>query len=213
MTSPSGGGTRRRRPIAVPLTALVLAAGLGATAALGGFADAPDTPPRRLGPGATVDQKQFLTKFTAARTVFRPDGHGSGGRRFLEVELQVTNRGDATTGTGSPGQDGAFFARGLLAMTPAIASEGGPAVDIPDEGVPSRQLHPGMTSTVVLRYELPEGQAPPEQVRYDVGSFAFQEQATIAEGTWVLERDGRAEGAPPKVVAQVTLPVERGEGT
>ncbi|MBG0813772.1 hypothetical protein [Planomonospora sp. ID82291] len=208
MTSPPGGGTSRRRPIAVPVTALVLSAALGVTAALGGFSDASNEPPKQLGPGAVVDQKQFLTKFVTTRTVFQPDEYGPGGKRFLEVELEVTNKGDETTGTGSPGPKGFFFAKGLLAMNPAIASDGGPIVNIADEGVPSRQLHPGMASTVVLRYELPEGQEPPEKVRFDVGTFEFQEQFTVSPGSWTLERDGEADDSPPKVVAQVTLPVE-----
>ncbi|WP_449063062.1 hypothetical protein [Planomonospora algeriensis] len=211
MTSPPGGDTPRRRPIAVPVTALVLSAGLGVTAALGGFADAPKEPPKQLGPGAVVDQKQFLTKFVTSRTVFQPDEYGPGGKRFLEVELEVTNKGDATTGTGSPGPKGFLFAKGLLAMSPATTPEGDAIVNIADEGVPSRQLHPGMASTVVLRYELPEGQEAPEKVRFDVGTFEFQEQFTIATGSWVLEQDGEADDSPPKVVAQVTLPVERGE--
>jgi hypothetical protein len=192
----------------VPVTALVLSAGLGVTAALGGFSDAPKEPPKQLGPGAVVDQKQFLTKFVASRTVFQPDEYGPGGKRFLEVELEVTNKADETTGTGSPGPKGLLFAKGLLAMSPAVAPEGDAIVSIADEGVPSRQLHPGMPSTVVLRYELPEGQEPPEKVRFDVGTFEFREQFTIVTGSWILERDGKADDSPPKVVAQVTLPVE-----
>ncbi|GGL23393.1 hypothetical protein GCM10014719_26450 [Planomonospora parontospora subsp. antibiotica] len=195
----------------MPVTVLVLSAGLGVTAALGGFSDAPKEPPKQLGPGAVVDQKQFLTKFVTSRTVFQADEYGPGGKRFLEVELEVTNKGGETTGTGSPGPKGLLFAKGLLAMSPAIAPEGGPIVSVADEGVPSRQLHPGMASTVVLRYELPEGQEPPEKVRFDVGTFERLEQFTIIAGSWVLEEDGEADGSPPKVVAQVTLPVERGQ--
>ncbi|MFC4060436.1 hypothetical protein ACFOWE_19195 [Planomonospora corallina] len=213
MTSPSGGGTRRRRPIAVPLILMLLAAGLGATAALGGLSAAPDDPPRRLGPGATVDQGRFLTTFVAARTVRRPDEDGLRDRRFLEVELEVVNRGDETTQVGRPGEGGHSFARGLLAMTPPIPSGDGPDVTVADGGVPSRQLHPDMAAAVVLRYEIPEGQPSPETVRYDVGAFERRERSAAAEDFWVLERDGRTQDAPAKVTAQVTLPVQRGEGT
>lgn len=216
MTSPPGGEssdeTRPRRPIAVPLTALIVATGLGITAALGGLGDAPEEPPKRLGPGASLDQGQFTTTFVEARSLFQPDPFRGPGKRFLELVMEVTNKGDETTGVGSPSQGktaGFFFAESLLKMTPEIKNDFGPVVSIPDEGVPSRQLHPGMTSTVVLRYELPQGQRPPKKVQFDVGTFELSE-GLLFDPSWTLVTDGEADDAPPKVVAQVILPVGRG---
>ncbi|GIH76024.1 hypothetical protein [Planobispora longispora] len=215
MTSPPGGGTRRRRPVAVPLAILAIATGLGITAALGGFAEAPKEPPKQLGPGAAVDQKLFLTKFVASRTVFQPDEYGGEGKRFLEVELEVTNKGDRTEGVGSPGQggkQGLLYGKSLLKMTPEITNEFGPISMIIDEGVPSQQLHPGMTSAVVFRYELAQGQQAPENVTFDVGVFdPDPDSVTGADLGLILESESDAKGAPPKVEAKVTLPVQRGE--
>ncbi|MBG0827579.1 hypothetical protein HS041_07360 [Planomonospora sp. ID67723] len=209
MTSPSGG-TRRRRAVAVPLTALVIAAALGTVAALGGFAEAPKESPRRLGPGGVVDQKLFLTRFLASRTVFQPGRYGGAGKRFLEIEIEVTNKGRRTEEVGSPGEKGLLYGKSLLRVTPALGEDSAPVSAILDEGVPSRQLHPGTTSTVVFRYELPRGLRPPEEVRLDVGTFdPSPESFTGADLGLVLETDGKAAGAPPKVAAQVVLPVER----
>ncbi|MGV9532292.1 hypothetical protein ACWDR9_01325 [Streptosporangium sandarakinum] len=209
MTSPPGGAaTRRRRPVAVPVAALVAAAGLGITAALGGLDEAPDDPPRRLGPGAVLDQGEFTTRFVESRATTRPGRYGGPDKRYLEIVFQVTNKGDETTGVGAPGQGGKpgyFFAGSLLRMTPEIRNDFGPDVFVQADGVPGKQLHPGMESTVVVRYELPEGRRPPGQVRLDVGTFEHPEGFTQEIG-WLLAKD---DDGPPVVAAQVTLPVRR----
>ncbi|MEV7005286.1 hypothetical protein [Streptosporangium sp. NPDC051022] len=213
MTSPPGGESTRRRPVAVPIAALVAATGLGITAAFGGFSEAPQEPPKQLGPGASLDQGEFTTKFVESRTVFQPDQFGGEGKRFLEVELQVTNKGDETTGVGFPRYgktSGVFFAASLLKMTPAIADESGPTVSVPGRSVPSRQLHPDLPATVVLRYELEPRQHAPKQVQYDVGTFEFSAGAIKnVKRDWLLVKDGDEADSPPKVVAQVTLPVRQ----
>lgn len=212
MTAPPDGTTRRRRPVAVPLAALVIATGLGITAALGGFNEAPDEPPKQLGPGASLDQGQFLTKFVESRTAVQQDVYGGESKRFLEVVMEVTNKGGETTGVGSPTQEktpGSFFAKSLLKMTPEIKSELGPVVSIPDAGTPSSQLQPGMKSTVVVKYELTQGQRPPKKVQFDVGTFELS-KGFILTPHWDLVMDGDADDAPPKVVAQVILPVRQG---
>ncbi|MEU0519883.1 hypothetical protein [Streptosporangium sp. NPDC006007] len=233
MTSPLGGARRRRRPVAVPAIALTVATGLGVTVALGGLRRAPEEPPRRLGPGASLDQGGFTTRFVESRAVVWPNPFGGMGRRFLEVELQVTNRGDATVEVGAPGDGGTpglFYAESLLRMTPAVEGGAGPVVSIPgtaagngetggDDGslgsgggggetAPSRQLHPDLPATVVLRYELPDSGSVPPRVRLDVGAFERREGSfTHLEREWSLVRDGEEADAPPKVVARVTLPV------
>ncbi|MDP9863235.1 MULTISPECIES: hypothetical protein [Streptosporangium] len=212
MTSPPGGETSRRRPIAVPAAALVIATGLGITAALGGFGEAPDEPPKQLGPGSSLDQGEFMTKFVEYRSLFQRDPFGGHGKRFVEIELEITNKSDETTGVGAPRNGkspGFFFAESLLKMTPEIKSENGPLITIPDEGVPSRQLHPGMTSTVVVRYELPDGDRPPRKIQLDVGTFELTEGFMLGSA-WSLVKDGDDPDSPPEVAAQVTLPVKQG---
>lgn len=234
MTSPLGGASRRRRPVVVPAIALTVATGLGVTVALGGFRRAPEEPPRRLGPGASLDQGGFTTRFVESRAVVWPNPFGGMSRRFLEVELQVTNKGDETVWVGAPGDGGTpgfFYAESLLRMTPAVEGDAGPVVSIPgtaagngeaggDDGnlgsggggggetAPSRQLHPDLPTTVVLRYELPDSGSVPSRVRFDVGAFERREGAfTHLEREWSLVGDGEEADAPPKVVARVTLPV------
>ncbi|MFF0309209.1 hypothetical protein ACFYSC_17410 [Streptosporangium sp. NPDC004379] len=212
MTSPPGAAARRRRPVAVPIAVLVAAAGLGITAALGGLGEAPDDPPRRLGPGAVLDQGEFTTRFVESRTTVRPGRYGGPDKRYLEVVFRVTNKGDETTGVGAPGQGGKpgyLFAGSLLRMTPELGGDFGPDVFVEGDGVPGRQLHPGMESTVVVRYELPEGRRAPERVLLDVGAFEHPEGFTQDIGWLLVKKD---DDGPPAVAAQVTLPVRKAAG-
>ncbi|MFF5211663.1 hypothetical protein [Streptosporangium sp. NPDC000396] len=212
MTSPADGASRRRRPVAVPVATLVIATGLGITAALGGLGEVPDEPPKQLGPGASLDQGQFMTTFVESRSLFKPDPFGGAGKRFLEIEFKVANKGDETAGVGLPNQGkapGFSFAKSLLKMTPEIKNDFGPIISVPGDGVPSKQLHPGMTSTVVVRYELPQGQRPPKKVQFDIGTFELSE-GFLLDPEWNLVTDGDEDDAPPKVAAQVTLPVRQG---
>ncbi|GAA4230560.1 hypothetical protein FHR32_003614 [Streptosporangium album] len=212
MTSPPGGETRPRRPVAVPIAALFAATGLGVVAALGGFGKAPEEPPKQLGPGASLDQGEFMTTFVESRTTAEPGSFGGPSKRFLEVVLKVVNKGDETTGVGSPWDQknrGRLFGAGLLKLTPEIKTPYGPTASIVDQGVPSTQLHPGITSTVVVRYELPERQRPPRQVKLDVGTFEYNKGFTQDLGWLPVQKD---DDGPPAVAAQVTLPV-RQKGT
>jgi hypothetical protein len=217
MTSAPGDGprgTRRRRAVAVPLAALVVLTGLGAVTASGGLGDAPDEPPKQLGPGARLDQEQFLTTFVGSRSTTEPGLFGTPAKRFVEIEMEVTNKGDETTFVGLPnekGNDSSFFAGSLLKLTPEIKSEYGPTVSAPDGGVDSEQLQPGMATKVVIKYELPDGQRTPERVRIDVGTFDFSSEGIILVPGWHLatEDDGADSARPPlTVAAQVTLPVQ-----
>lgn len=197
----------------MPIAALVVATGLGIVAAFGGLGDAPDKPPQQLGPGATLDQEQFLTTFVESRSTVEPGSFGGPGKRFVEIEMEVTNKGDATTRVGLPndkGGDSSFFAGSLLKMTPEIKSEYGPAASASTEGVESNQLQPGMATRVVIKYELPDGQRAPERVRMDVGTFEFAAEGIILVPGWHLATEDGADSARPPltVAAQVTLPVQ-----
>ncbi|GAA3415846.1 hypothetical protein [Streptosporangium vulgare] len=208
MTPPSEGPTRRR-PIAVPLVALVTIAGLGATAAVGGFATAPEKPPKRLGQGSTVDQEQFTTTFVGSRTLSEPGLFGSPAKRFLEIELRVTNKGDETAITGLPyegGLGGGSLGSSLLKITPAIKGKYGASVFSPTGGGESTQLHPALPTSVVIKYELEDRQRVPKQLTIDVGKYEWREGVTLSPGWFlVTENDGGEE--KPVVTAQVTLPV------
>ncbi|MFF3440851.1 hypothetical protein [Streptosporangium sp. NPDC002721] len=208
MTPPSEGPTRRR-PIAVPLVALVTIAGLGVTAATGGFATAPDKPPKRLGQGATVDQEQFTTTFVGSRTLSEPGLFGSPPKRFLEIELRVVNKGDETAITGllyEGGLGGGSLGSSLVRITPAIKGKYGASLFSPTGGGESTQLHPALPTSVVVKYELEDGQRAPKQLTIDVGKYEWRDGITLAPG-WFLVTENEAGKAKPVVTAQVTLPV------
>ncbi|MEU4404177.1 hypothetical protein AB0F88_06610 [Streptosporangium sp. NPDC023963] len=208
MTPPSEGPTRRR-PIAVPLVALVTAAGLGVTAAVGGFATAPDKPPKRLGQGSTVDQEQFTTTFVGSRTLSEPGLFGGPAKRFLEIELRVVNKGDETAITGLLYEGtlaGGSLGTSLLKITPAIKGKYGASVFSPTGGGESTQLHPALPTSVVVRYELEDRQRAPKQLTIDVGKYEWREGITLAPG-WFLVTENDAGKEKPVVTAQVTLPV------
>jgi hypothetical protein len=197
----------------VPLAVLVVVTGLGVVTAFGGLSDAPDKPPKQLGPGGSLDQEQFLTKFVESRSIVEPGMFGAPGKRSVEIEMEVTNKGDATTRVGLPnekGSDSPFFAGSLLKLTPEIKSEYGPAASASAEGVESKQLQPGMATRVVIKYELPDGQRAPEQVRMDVGTFELAEGIILVPGWHLATEDDGADSARPPltVAAQVTLPVQ-----
>jgi hypothetical protein len=216
MTSAPGDGprgTRRRRAVAVPLAALVVVTGLGIVTAFGGLSNAPDKPPKQLGPGASLDQEQFLTKFVESRSIVEPGTFSAPGKRFVEIEMEVTNKGDETTLIGLPNKDGTdspFFAGSLLKLTPEIKSKYGPMASAPAGGAESTQLQPGMATRVVIKYELPDGEQAPKQVRMDIGTFEFAEGITLVSGWHLVREDDEAGTArsPLTVAAQVTLPVQ-----
>ncbi|MEU8379593.1 hypothetical protein [Streptosporangium sp. NPDC048865] len=208
MTPPPEGPTGRR-PIAVPLVALVAIAGLGVTAALGGFATAPEKPPKRLGQGATVDQEQFTTTFVGSRTLSEPGLFGSPAKRFLEIELRVVNKGDETAITGLPysgGLGGGSLGSSLLKINPAINGKYGASIFSPTGGGESVQLHPALPTSVVVKYELEDRQRAPKQLTIDVGTYEWRDGVTLAPG-WFLVTEDDAGTQKPVVTAQVTLPV------
>ncbi|MGJ6966116.1 hypothetical protein ACSDR0_29825 [Streptosporangium sp. G11] len=210
--TPPPEGPSRRRPIAVPLVALVTAAGLGVTAALGGFATAPDKPPQRLGQGATVDQEQFTTTFVGSRTLSEPGQFGSPAKRFLEIELRVTNKGDETANMGLPyesGPGGSSFGSSLLKITPAIKGKYGASVFTTTGGGESGQLHPALPTNVLVRYELEDNQRAPKQLTIDVGKYEWRDGITLTPG-WFVVTENDAGKEKPMVTAQVTLPVAQG---
>jgi hypothetical protein len=207
MTAPSGEPDRPKRPVAVPAIGLVLVAAAGVTALLGGLNEVPDSPPQ-LAKGAVLDQGQFKTRFVDAVVSAEAD------RRFLEVTFDVTNQGERTAAVGVPPQrpESAFsmatFAGSLLKVTPGFAPESGPSVFALSAGVESRQLHPGVATTVVLRYRLEPEAKVPDKLVFDVGGFEYARGFQDPNLNWRMVSTEEAENTfVPDVKARVTMPV------
>ncbi|MGI5485685.1 hypothetical protein [Microtetraspora malaysiensis] len=216
MTS-SPRGARRRRPVLVPVALAVVALGVGATAALGGLEEAPEEPPPKVQAGEVIDQGEFHTQFLKAVDTVERSEFGKT-KRYLNLVLKVTNMGDTTAGIGvlhDPGRrwsPDASFANSLVSMTPEIKQEYGPDIHVLSHGVKSQQLHPGITTTVVVQYELDPSAKAPESVTLAVGRFVYQTQGLRNQyRTWQLELEEDAEPAVPVVAARITLPVRQEE--
>ncbi|MFI7440827.1 hypothetical protein [Nonomuraea indica] len=217
MTEPSGGSDRTGRPVLVPVAGLVAVTALGITALLGGLNEAPDEPPV-LGKGAVLDQGRYATRFVGSRVRGVPaDSPFCEERRFVELVFEVTNKSDETAPVGLPPakpEQAAFgetFASSLVKISPAFPADAGPFVFAVAKGGETRQLHPGVKSTVIVRYRLEDGDEPPESVTLDVAGFAYEPGFNDPTERWqkvTEDTDGRL---TPEVKARVTLPVEAGE--
>ncbi|MEU7693085.1 hypothetical protein OHB01_15290 [Microbispora hainanensis] len=216
MTS-SPNGARRRRPVLVPVATALAVVGIGVTAALGGFEEAPEKPPPTVSPGDVIDQGQFHTQFIKAIDTTEK-GDFDTERRYLELVLKVTNMGTETASVGvmpEPGKgfhQSTTFASSLLRTRPEIKTKYGPDVAVLSLGVESHQLQPGITTTVVVKYELEPTAIAPSEISLDVGSFAY-ETVGMRDQThyWFLvgeNEDGEGD-FEPDVAARITLPVRK----
>ncbi|MEU6429488.1 hypothetical protein ABZ860_26630 [Microbispora sp. NPDC046973] len=215
MTS-SPNGARRRRPVLVPVALALAVVGVGVTAAFGGLKEAPDKPPSTVSPGDTIDQGQFRTQFIKAIDTTEKGDFGDT-KRYLELVLKVTNMGKETASIGVVPESGKYspfgsFAGSLLRTRPEIKTKYGPQVSVLSLGVESHQLHPGITTTVVVKYELePTATAPPE-ISLDVGSFVYEQLGLLNQGyAWQLAGAYKDDKGPfePEVATQITLPVRK----
>ncbi|WP_204051497.1 hypothetical protein [Microbispora siamensis] len=215
MTS-SPNGARRRRPVLVPVALALAVVGIGVTAAFGGLKEAPEKPPPTVSPGDMIDQGQFHTQFIKAIDTTEKGDFGDT-KRYLELVLKVTNMGDKTASVGVMPDAGKYspfgsFAGSLLRTRPEIKTKYGPDVSVLSLGVESHQLHPGITTTVVVKYELePAATAPPE-ISLDVGSFEYEELGLLNQGhDWMLVGERKDDKGPfePEVAARITLPVRK----
>ncbi len=217
MTS-SPRGARRRRPVLVPVASALAAGGIGVTAALGGLKDAPDEPPPKVAQGAVIDQGEFRTQFIKAIDTTETGSFGDT-KRYLELVLKVTNIGNETTTVGSVPRPGdralpiTGFAGSLLRTTPEIKTKYGPEASVVSYGIKSNQLHPGITTTVVVKYELERAATAPSAITVDVGSFTYREVgARDQTHYWQLVEDDEEDKFVPAVAAQVSLPVRQEHG-
>lgn len=215
MTSPSRG-TRRRRPVLVPVASALAAAGVGVTALLGGLNEAPEKPPPQVAPGKTIDQGQFRTEFIKAIDTTERGGFGFT-KRFLQLVLKVTNVGKETVPVGIlPKPEEKIppiphsFAGTILRISPEIKSKYGPEVSVLSYGIKSRLLHPGITTTVVVRYELEPTTPVPAELRVDVGRLHYAKLGLLDQRHyWQLAGEDTDDGFTPTVAAQVALPVRQ----
>lgn len=205
-----------RRPVLVPVVALLSVSGLGVTAGTGGLNDRPDSPPKQYQPGATIDQKLLKTQFVKAVDIAEGDRHA------VELVLKVTNEGDRTESLGAVATGAKVSRYGrlgttILKITPPLGPpDTYPQIGVVSHGVRSYQLHPGITHTVVIRYDLPPGATPPDKVTVDVGGFVEEPiSRRDPREYWQIEPDkdlptgagDEMELIEPKVIAQVTLPI------
>ena len=216
MSSPRG--SRRRRPVLVPVATAVVAAGIGVTAVSGGLAQASDEPPPKVAPGKVIDQGQFRTQFVKAIDTIEPETFGDP-KHYLWLAFRVTNVGKETTSIGllpEPNKIRSMpfsFAGSILRVRPEIKTEYGPEVYGADFGVKTRLLHPGVTTSVLVKYELEPTATAPTSVTVDVGRFVY-EPLGIRDQThyWQLVGEDDGDTFVPDVAAEVTLPVKRERG-
>ncbi|MGW0807611.1 hypothetical protein [Nonomuraea sp. NPDC002799] len=221
MTEPTGGSENRpRRPVAVPVVALVAITAVGITALLGGLNEA-TVPPDPLSQGAVIDQGLYSTKFVESRvTVDRGSSQFEEDKRFVELIFEVTNKGDETLSVGLPAEKpeqayvSTSFASSLVRITPAFGKDAGPFAFARVKGGESRQLHPGVTSQVVLRYLLKDDQQPPDKVSFDVATFEERPDFGSKIPRWQMIAEEAGERSfLPEVKARVTLQVKKGEAS
>ncbi|MEO3799353.1 hypothetical protein [Nonomuraea sp. B1E8] len=218
MTEPSGGSSDRpRRPVVVPAIALTAFTAVGITALLGGLREAPEEP-EALGPGAVIDQGQFTTKVVESRvTVERAQNRFEEDKRFVDVVFDVKNNGDETVPVGVPPQkiESAFtlasFAGSLVKIDPVFPKDAGPYVFARSKGDETRQLHPGITSQVVLRYRLKDTEQPPQKISLDVAAFEWEPDFNNVTPRWKMVATEVGDKWLPDIKARVTLSVKEGD--
>ncbi|RSN01894.1 hypothetical protein DMB42_37650 [Nonomuraea sp. WAC 01424] len=222
MTEPSGGSsTKPRRPVAVPIVGLVALTAVGITALLGGLNEGDDKGPDALGAGATLDQGRYSTRFVESRVkVDKAKTPYDEDKRFVELVFEVTNKGDETSSVGLPPDPakpdkawlGMFFANSLVSISPKFPKESGPFVYALNKGDETRQLHPGVTSQVLVRYRLGATERPPDKITLDVATFEYAPGFEDQRLRWQMVSKEEGDKFVPEIKARVTLPVKAGEG-
>ncbi|MEV4016716.1 hypothetical protein AB0J35_40080 [Nonomuraea angiospora] len=205
----------------VPAVALVAFTAIGITALLGGLSEAAEEPDA-LGPGAVLDQGLYATKFVESRvTVEKAESQWDEDKRFVELVFEVTNKGDKTYQVGLPAAkpEQAYlsdsFAASLVKITPAFPKESGPFTFAQAKGGETRQLHPGVTSKVILRYRLKDNEQPPEKITMDVASFEYEPGFNSNTPRWqmVTKENLKTMKFDPEIKARVSLAVKKGDTT
>ncbi|TMR88388.1 hypothetical protein [Nonomuraea basaltis] len=218
MTEPSGDSTETpRRPVVVPAVSLVALTAVGITALLGGLNETPDAP-EPLSLNVVVDQGRFSTKFIGSRvTVEKGEFDFDEDKRFVELVMDVTNKGDETAPVGLPPQKfeqahvSDSFAGSMVKITPAFPKEAGPFVFARAKGGETRQLHPGVTTQVIVRYRLKENEQPPEKIVVDLAKYEYEPDFLSDVPRWKMVTDEVGDKFVAEIEYRVTMPVEKGD--
>ncbi|MEO3808095.1 hypothetical protein ABGB17_03750 [Sphaerisporangium sp. B11E5] len=176
MTSTPPRGARRRRPVLVPVLAVLAAVTLGVSAAFGGLEDAPEEPAEQLGKGAEFDQGQMRTVFEdAVVREGRKFEMGVDGRRYLQIMLKVTNQTDRTIEAQAMDRALPTVRTDIGTIKPPAKPGGDPFIRSISQNRPYGQLHPGVPTAVVLSFELEPGAPIPKKLSIDVATFEWHE--------------------------------------
>ncbi|MEV0581408.1 hypothetical protein [Nonomuraea sp. NPDC050310] len=207
MTEPDGG-TTPKRPVAVPVVALLAATALGITALFGGLAEVPTDPPAKLAEGAKVDQVRFETEFLGARSVLqKAPNEFAEDHRYLDVLVKVTNKTDSTEYVGKPwvseSTRGSGWGESVRLMEPQGLTDVMAYVDNPER---TSQLFPDVPATVVVRYELDVAAQPPAQVALKVAAFEEAEDEFDGHAYWDLAGE-QVTKPDPLTVEGLTAPL------
>lgn len=224
MTSLTPGEAPRRRPVLIPAVAVLAAATVGVSAAFGGLKEAPEPTAKQLGKGAEFDQGRMKTVFEDA-VVRRGNNNGLGvsDKRYLQIIMKVTNESNATILAQAMDQALPTVRADTKTIKPSPDTKDiGPRIVTLYQGESYGQLHPGVTATVVMSFELTQGAVTPEKVQIDAATYEWRVGFSDQTHSWVRTTEekpatpedrkrGETVSQVPKVGAQINLPV-RAEG-
>ncbi|GII79681.1 hypothetical protein Sru01_46630 [Sphaerisporangium rufum] len=207
----------------MPVLAVLVAAAVGLTTAFGGLEESPEPEPVRLGKGGELDQGRMRTVFQDAEVGAGQEHVGVPDKRYLRIVLKVTNQSDRTISAQTMDNALITVRTDVRRLKPPAGSDDlGPRIVTLDDGThPYGQLHPGVPTTVVMAFELAQGERAPKSVRIEAATFVLTESFMSGDLNWlpVLKRekalpDGEPTPAPSKatrppqlVAAEVDLPV------
>lgn len=187
---------RSRRGLLV--TAIVVAVAgvlVGVSWITGGLRSASATPPKRVSPGATVDQGRFSAQVLSAQTQTMKVGLDLKPSQALVVRVRVTNIGKDTAGL-----DREFgYAEGVL-LEPKPFRRPDDARSDPATGVLTA-LPPRLSKDIDLIWKWPG--TPPRQVTLDLHQWTYRLQFDRGGYYWDT-------GPDHAIVSIVTVPVRQG---
>jgi hypothetical protein len=195
---------------------LLVAAGLGAIAAVGGLKQAPPSMPPQRQAGQEIDQDAFRTKIEGAvvHAVTYSGSDPSAKHTVLDLSLSVYN--DAEVSVPLPYLESSLLRvvsrDGEKLMVPGAQDTWVYDATVPGEGASSRLLPPKQTSTVVIRLRRSgssgdAGSAKyPDLLEIDVGKYENHEDALTGRRTAQLVT---GDDNKPMIAAHVTVPVRK----
>ena len=223
MTSTTGGPPRRR-PVLIPAALLVAVSGLAVAVALGGLVQVPQDPPPSVTVGQEIDQSLFKTTIVDAvvRKIPPPaDSFDREDKTVLDLDMKVYN------GTSSSAPV-FFFEESLLKITsdtgqplvaPTSTATPSPSPSaavsrptwqhntyVPGDGADTRLLPPGLTSNVIMRFQVRNGLTIPDHLTIQMGTFELHEDWFTRRHRPELVTD---DASAPVIAATISLPVRQ----